>query len=391
MKPSQRALSIPASLVFTIDSRVKELKAQGIDVIGLGAGQPDFPCPPAAVEAASAFIADGLVGYTPAAGIPPLREAAARHVSGITGVAFDSRQVVITDGAKEALTLAMAALTDPGDEILVPTPGWLSYQPMAGIVCARPVDLPTSAESGFKLTPEALDEAIGERTRAVLINSPGNPTGGVYTRDELTALCEVVVARDIALISDEIYSCFVFEGEHVSPAALPGMAERTIVINGVSKSHAMTGWRIGFLAAPLELANAAASMKSHMTSNPAAPSQHAALAALEAGNEHTAMMADAFLRRRALAIEALGALPDIELCPPDGAFYVFPRVDAHYGAEISGSVDFCAALLEQARLAAVPGAAFGEDRCIRLSIASADEIIEEGIARLGKFLAQRRR
>jgi aspartate aminotransferase len=183
----------------------------------------------------------------------------------------------------------------------------------------------------------------------------------------------------------------VFEGEHVSPAGLPGMAERTIVINGVSKSHAMTGWRIGFLAAPLALARVAASMKSHMTSNPAAPSQHAALAALRAGDEHTSMMRDAFLRRRGLAVQALGALPDIDLSPPDGAFYVFPRVDAHYGGEITGSVEFCAGLLEQVRLAAVPGAAFGEDRCIRLSIAAADEVIEEGIARLGKFLALRHR
>lgn len=390
MKPSKRSLSIPASVTFAIDTRVKELKAQGVDVVGLGAGQPDFPCPPEAVAAASAFIAGGQVGYTPAAGIAPLRAAAARHLSEITGVAYDAAQLVVTDGAKEALTLAIAALADPGDEILVPTPGWLSYQPMSQITCAIPVDLPTDAEHHFKLTPEALDAAINERTRAVLINSPGNPTGGVYTADELAALCQVIVARDIALISDEIYWCFVFDGEHVSPASLPGMAERTIVINGVSKSHAMTGWRIGFLAAPLPLARVCASMKSHMTSNAAAPSQHAALAALEAGDSHTRMMRDAFLRRRGLAVEALRALPGIKLSPPDGAFYVFPRVDAHYDEQTPGSVEFCAALLEQVRLAAVPGATFGEDRCIRLSIAAADEVIADGIARLGAFLESRR-
>lgn len=390
MKPSKRSLSIPASVTFTIDSRVKELKAQGVDVVGLGAGQPDFPCPPEAVAAATAFIAGGQVGYTPTAGIPPLRAAAARHLGEITGVAYDSRQIVVTDGAKEALTLAMAALADPGDEILVPTPGWLSYQPMAQIACATPVDLPTDAEHHFKLTPEALDAAINPRTRAVVINSPSNPTGGVYTVDELSALCEVIVARDIALISDEIYWCFVYEGRHVSPASLPGMAERTIVINGVSKSHAMTGWRIGFLAAPLALAQVCASMKSHMTSNAAAPSQHAALAALEAGSGHTEMMAEAFLRRRNMAVSALQALPGVELTPPDGAFYVFPRVDAHYDKHIPGSVEFCAALLEEVRLAAVPGAAFGEDRCIRLSTAADDAVLSDGIARLGQFLKQRR-
>ncbi|MFT7463157.1 MAG: aspartate aminotransferase [Pseudohongiellaceae bacterium] len=388
MKPSKRSLSIPASVTFSIDSRVKELMAEGVDVIGLGAGQPDFPCPPEAVAAATAFIAGGHVGYTPAAGIPPLRSAAAKHLSRVTGVSYDGSQVVVTDGAKEALILAIAAVADPGDEILVPTPGWLSYQPMALINSVIPIDVPTDAAQHFKLTPAALDAAITERTRAVVINSPGNPTGGVYSEDELRALCAVIVARDIALISDEIYWCFVFEGKHISPASMPGMAERTIVVNGVSKSHAMTGWRIGFLAAPGPLAKICASMKSHMTSNAAAPSQHAALAALEAGNSHTEMMAKAFLRRRNLAVAALQALPGVELTPPDGAFYVFPRVDAHYSSDVPGSVEFCAALLEQERLAAVPGAAFGEDRCIRISTAADDKVILDGIARLGQFLQQ---
>lgn len=388
MRPSHRAASVPPSVTFAIDARVTEMKAQGLDVVGLGAGQPDFPCPPEAVAAANAFIAGGRVLYTPSAGLPALREAAAVHISRVCGVDYTAAQVVVTNGAKEALCLAMTAVCDPGQEIVLPQPAWVSYGPMAQLAGLGVAWAPTEPEQGFKLTPEALDAACGPATRAVLLNSPSNPTGAVFSRSELEALAEVIVARDLLIISDEIYHCFVFEGQHVSPAALPHLTERTVVVNGLSKSHAMTGWRLGLLAAPLAVAKAVGSLKDHQSSNVATPSQHAALGALASGAGHTRAMAQAFRRRRDLAVGALWALPGVELVPPQGAFYVFPRVDALYGGAITGSVDFCAQMLELERVAAVPGAAFGEDRCIRLSIAAADEQITEGIARMGRFVAR---
>ena len=389
MRTSRRAQAVPPSVTFAIDARVTELKAAGEDIVGLGAGQPDFPTPPEALAAAQAFEAQGRVLYTPAAGLPALREAAAAHVSRVAGVTYEPAQLIVTNGAKEALSLALMALGDARDEVVIARPSWLSYGPMATIGGLTAVEAPTDAAHNFKLTAESLQSVITERTRAVIVNSPCNPTGAVMTADELAALAEVVIANDLILISDEIYWCFVFEGEHVSPASLPGMAERTIVINGLSKSHAMTGWRVGFLAAPIEMAKAVSCLKSHFTSNVATPSQHAALGALSAGDGHTQTMAAAFRRRRDLTVAALMAMPGVELVPPQGAFYVFPRVDSHYGGDVEGSVAFCAQLLEQEKLAAVPGAAFGEDRCIRLSIAAADEVITDGLARLNRFLAAR--
>lgn len=389
MPPSRRAAAVPPSVTFAIDERVTALRAAGADVVGLGAGQPDFPTPPEAIQAATAFIAGGSVLYTPSAGLPALRKAAAEHVSRVCGVAYGPKDVVVTNGAKEALALALTAVADPGQQVVLTRPCWVSYQPMAELAGLEVVAAPTDVRAGFKLTAEALDRACGPRTRVVVLNSPCNPTGSVYTRDELLALCEVIRGRDLLLISDEIYWCFVFDGQHVSPASLPGMASRTIVINGLSKSHAMTGWRIGFLAAPTEVAAVVARLKDHLSSNVAAPSQHAAIAALAAGPGHTQHMAAAFRRRRDLAVAGLSRLPGVELTAPCGAFYVFPRVDSFYGEGLRGSVEFCAALLEEQRLAAVPGEAFGEDRCIRLSIAAADEQIAEGLRRLGSFLAAR--
>jgi aspartate aminotransferase len=389
MQPSRRAAAVPPSVTFAIDTRVSELRAAGEDVVGLGAGQPDFPTPPEAIEAARAFVAKGRVLYTPSAGLPPLREAAAAHVSRVCGVTYEPSQLVVTNGAKEALSLAFTATCDPGDEVVLPCPSWVSYQPMVEVAGLVPVSAPTDADHGFKLTAESLDGVCTERTRAVMLNTPCNPTGSVHTRAELKAIAEVVVARDLVLISDEIYWCYVFDGEHVSPASLPGMAERTVVINGLSKSHAMTGWRIGFLAAPPAVAKVVGSLKDHLSSNISSPSQHAALGALASGDGHTKTMAAAFRRRRDLAVSALDAMPGVNLVPPQGAFYVFPRVDALYGGDVTGSVALCQQLLEQERLAAVPGAAFGEDRCIRLSISAADEQISEGLARMARCLARR--
>jgi len=386
MHLAARASSISGSATLELTARIAELRARGVDVISLGAGEPDFPTPPQAIAAAQAFIGQGRVIYTATNGLPELRAAAAAELSRSTGVAYDAGQVVVTNGAKEGIALAILALAQAGDEVLVPTPAWISYEPMAAIAGARFRALPCDDTSDYKLTPQARAAALTPQSRVLVLNSPNNPTGAVYTRAELAALCAVLAGRDVTIVSDEIYSPFVYEGEHVSPASVPGFAERTVVVNGVSKSHSMTGWRIGFLAAPRALADAIGNLKSHLTSNAAAPSQHAALAALRSGDAYAKMMKEAFARRRRLALELLSDVPGLKLSPPAGAFYVFPRVDALYGGAVRSSDDFCRGLLEQSRVAALPGSCFGDDRCIRFSIATGDELLREGLSRFASYV-----
>jgi len=387
MHLAARAKTLPGSATLELGARVAELRAAGVDVISLGAGEPDFPTPPEAIAAATAFIAKGQVHYTHPNGIPELRAAAAESLSRSTGVAWDAEQVVVTNGAKEGVALAILAGAGDGDEVLVPTPSWISYEPMTAIADARVVRLPCDESSGWKLQPATLAAALTPRSRVLVLNTPNNPTGSVYTRAELAALGAVLEGRDVLVVSDEIYSPFVYEGRHVSPASIPGLAGRTAVVNGVSKSHAMTGWRIGFLAGPPPVVEAAARLKSHLSSNAAAPSQHAALAALRSGEGWSRAMAEAFARRRRLAVDALGRMPGISVQAPAGAFYVFPRVDALYGGRLRGSADFCRLLLDEARVAIVAGNDFGEDRCVRLSIAAADERLAEALARIGRCVA----
>ena len=387
MHLAARALSISGSATLELTGKVAELRRQGVDVISLGAGEPDFPSPPAAIEAANAFLAKGHVKYLPGPGLPELREAAAAELSRSTGAAYEARQVCITNGCKEGLALAiLACVQDPADEVVCPSPAWVSYDAMVTIAGGRMVKVPCGDETGFKLTPEALARALTPRTRVLLLNFPNNPTGAVLTRAEMAALCQVLEGRDITVISDEIYSPFVYEGEHVSPASLPGMAERTVVVNGVSKSYSMTGWRVGWTGAPSKLADAIANLKSHLTSNAAAPSQHAALAALRSGPAYTEMMKAAFRKRLAVALEALARVPGLTVARPGGAFYVFPRIDALYGPALRDSAAFATALLDRARVAAVPGSAFGDDRCLRFSIAAADEHVREGFSRFASFV-----
>jgi aspartate aminotransferase len=386
MQLSRRVLSMTGSATLELSAQVAELRARGVEVISLGAGEPDFPTPPEAIAAATAFIGRGRVIYTPACGLPELRAAAAAELSRSAGVPYQPSQVVITNGAKEGLVLAMLALCQQGDEVLVPTPAWVSYDAIAAIADARMVGLPCDDRDGFKLKPGQLRAAIGPRTRALVLNSPNNPTGAVYSRAELAGLAEVLRGTDVAVISDEIYSPFSYAGEHVSPASLPGMAGRTVVVNGVSKSHSMTGWRLGFVGAPPEIADAISHLKSHLSSNAAAPSQHAALGALRGGEGFTVRMRAAFAARLQLAIEALEAMPGLQLVRPAGAFYVFPRVDGFYGASVADSAAMCRQLLEQQRVAALPGAAFGDDRFIRFSIAAADDQLAEGLRRFALYL-----
>ncbi len=363
--------------------------AEGIDVVGMGAGQPDFPSPQAAVDAARASIEGGMVRYGPAGGIPELKQAVAHHVEEITGTTrnIDPSEIVVTNGAKEGLALTFMALCDPGDEILVPLPSWVSYEPMVTMASASMVTIPTKESEGFKLTPDALEEAIGSRAKILLLNSPSNPTGSVYSAEELVAISAVAAAHDLWIVSDELYWPFIFEGTFASLGAVPGIQDRSILVHGCSKAYAMMGWRVGFLTAPPTVAKAITNLKSHFSSNTAIPSQHAALAALQGGTESIDAMQEAFIRRRSVALDALDKIKGISVVPPAGSFYIFPRVSDLYGGEVHNSIDFCAALLEDGRVAAVLGAAFGEDRCIRLSIAVSDERLAEGLERLAGFVA----
>ena len=387
MHLAARALSISGSATLELTGKVAELRRQGVDVISLGAGEPDFPSPPAALEAAAAFLAKGHVKYLPGPGLPELREAAAAELSRSAGAPYEARQVCITNGCKEGLALAlMACVQEPDDEVVCPSPAWVSYDAMVAIAGGRMVKVPCGEDTGWKLTPEALSRALTPKTRALLLNFPNNPTGAVLTRAEMAALCKVLDGRNIIVVSDEIYSPFVFEGEHVSPASVPGMAERTVVVNGVSKSYSMTGWRVGWTGAPPKLADAIANLKSHLTSNAATPSQHAALAALRSGPAYTEMMKAAFRKRLTLALDALARVPGLTVARPGGAFYVFPRIDSLYGPAVRDSAAFATALLDRARVAALPGAAFGDDRCLRFSIAAADDQVREGFARFASFV-----
>lgn len=387
MRLARRAQSISGSASLALIARVAELRAQGVDVISLAAGEPDFPSPPEAIEAANAFIAKGHVGYTPSSGIPALRAAAAKNLKQTTGVDYDVGQVIITCGAKEALSLSILALCQDGDEVLLPTPAWISYEPMATVAGAHTTMIPCDESSGFKLSPDALSAALSPASRVLVLCSPSNPTGAVYTREEFAALGEVLQGTEVTILSDEIYWPFVYEGEFVSPASLPGLAERTIVVNGVSKAWSMTGWRIGWLGAPKATAAAIGNIKSHLTSNSAAPSQHAALAALQSGDVWPRKLMEAFTRRRQIALDMLADLPGISLQAPAGAFYVFPRVDSYYSPDIPDGQAFAQQLLEQQRVAALPGSVFGDDRCMRFSIATSDEQLREGLSRFAAFLS----
>jgi aspartate aminotransferase len=387
MHVAPRAQTLSASATLELGAKVAELRAAGVDVISLGAGEPDFPTPPEAIAAATAFIAKGRVHYTHPNGLPELRAAAAESLSRSTGLSWTGEQVIVTCGAKEGVALAILAAAGAGDEVLVPTPAWISYEPMVAIAEARVVRLPCDEGSGWKLLPQTLQAALTPRSRVLVLNTPNNPTGAVYTQAELIALGRVLEGRDILVVSDEIYSPFVYEGRHVSPASIPGMAGRTVVVNGVSKSYAMTGWRIGFVTGPQPIVDAVARLKSHISSNAAAPSQHAALAALKSGDGWPRTMAEAFVRRRKLAVEALRRMPGLSVQVPAGAFYVFPRVDGLFGGRIRGSSEFCRLLLDEVRVAVVAGADFGEDRCVRLSIATADDRLSEALTRIGRCVA----
>ncbi|HUX00673.1 MAG: pyridoxal phosphate-dependent aminotransferase [Phycisphaerae bacterium] len=395
MKISQRVRAIEPSMTLAVSAKAKALKAQGVDVVSFGAGEPDFRTPEHICEAAVKAVRDGHHGYVvPASGLAELKKGVADYLRRRCGLEYEPAQVIITCGGKHALFEACLAALEPGDEAVLPAPYWVSYPEMIRLAGASPVIVHAGAAEGFKITPRQLSAALTDRTRVVILNSPSNPTGVVYTRKELAALAETIAGRDLWVFSDEIYNELIYDGvETCSFAALdPALLERTITFGGASKSWAMTGWRIGWAAGPADFIKAMANLQDQSTSNPTSISQYAAVAAVSGPDEPLRKMHAEFDRRRRTMVERLAKMPGVRCVRPQGAFYAFPDVSASYdrllgrGAEEPRSVAFAAKVLEEVHVALVPGAAFGDDACVRLSFATSMEQIEKGLDRLEKFL-----
>ncbi|MCL5058974.1 MAG: pyridoxal phosphate-dependent aminotransferase [Actinobacteria bacterium] len=395
MRLAERAIGISPSPTLSIDSKAKKMMAEGLDVINFGVGEPDFDTPDNIKQAAIEAIKKGMTKYTPVPGTDKLRAAIAMKLKEENGLDYQPSQIVVSAGAKHSLYNAFQVLCQEGDEVILPAPYWVSYLEQIKLAGASPVIVSTRASEGFKLTPGDLEAAITGKTRIIVINSPSNPTGAVYTRSELKALGEILEGRSIAIISDEIYEKLIYDGlEHVSIASLsPGLKEHTVVINGLSKSHAMTGWRIGYAAAASPVAKAMADLQSHSTSNPNSIAQAASVEALQGAREPLREMVREFNRRRDYMLERVNAVPGLSCSKPGGAFYLFPDMSPYIGKlyngkKIVGASDLAAVLLEEARVALVPGVAFGDDHCFRLSYATSMEKISEGMNRIEKLLAQ---
>jgi aspartate aminotransferase len=384
--------ALEPSATLAMAARAAAMTAAGIDVIDLSVGEPDFPTPSHICRAAEEAIRAGKTKYTPAAGIPQLRTAVANDYSRRTGLAVTPAQVVVSNGAKHSLHNVFTALLDEGDEVIVPTPYWVSYAELIKLAGGTPVLVQTRIEDDFKLAPEALRAAITSKTRMLLLCSPSNPTGVVYSAAELTALADIAIDRDLAVVSDEIYDQLVYDGRaSVSfPTLRPGLENRTVVVAGVSKTYSMTGWRIGWTIAPEPLSKAIANLQSQETSNPASVSQHAAVAALTGPQECVAEMREAFEKRRDLVVERLAALPGVRLPDIGGAFYAFfdirQSLDRMRAAGIGTSTEWCEALLERKHVALVAGSAFGAEGHVRMSFAASAEKLSAGIDRIASFL-----
>ena len=381
-------------MTLAMSARSAEMKAAGEKVINFGVGEPDFDTPKNIVDAAKEAMDKGYTKYVAAAGLPALKKAVCAKLLRDNGLEYEPSQIVISNGGKHAILNAVAAVVEEGDEVIIPSPYWLTYPEVVRFFGGVPKYVETSRENGFKLTPEQLEEAITPKTSMLIFNSPCNPTGAVYSEDEIRALAEVCVRHGLCVLSDEMYEKLVYDGlSHFSIAqASPEMKELTIIVNGVSKSYAMTGWRLGYLAAPAHVAKAIGSFQSHATSNVNTITQYAALEALRGDQQTVADMCAAFAERRLKMMEVLDGYKDIGLdyVKPEGAFYVMLIVDKFYGKKsegkmICGSMGFAMQLLAEQKVAATPGVCFGDDSCIRLSYALSMEEMVEGLGRIREF------
>jgi len=385
MKLAARIGQVSPSLTLAIAAKAKAMRAEGIDVCSFSAGEPDFDTPAHIKAAAKQALDLGKTKYGPAAGEPQLRAAIAQKLQTENGLCYAAENVIVTNGGKQSLFNLMLALIEPGDEVIIPVPYWLSYPEMVKLAGGVPVFLPTDAATSYKITPEQLRQARTPKTRLFVLNSPSNPTGMVYTPEEIRAIAQVVVEQDIWVVSDEIYEKILYDGaEHLSIGSVnPDVFARTITSNGFAKAYSMTGWRIGFLAAPVELIKAVTTIQGHSTSNVCTFAQHGAIAALEGPQDCVEQMRQAFAERRQVMIEHLDAIPGLTNTHPDGAFYLFVNI-SKTGLK---SLDFCNALLESQQVATIPGVAFGADDHIRLSYATDTTTIETGMERLATFVS----
>ena len=391
---AERIGRIELSPTFRINAIARRMRAEGIDVLDFSVGEPDFPTPPSAKEAGKRAIDADFTRYTANEGTLTLRQAIARKLREDNGLDYAPEQILVSPGAKASLYFAAMALFSPGDEVIVPSPYWVSYPEQVRLAGAEPVVVAAPESNGFKLVPEDLERAIGPRTKGLFLNYPCNPTGACYDRDELAAIARIAVARGLVVIADEIYEKLLYDGRaFTSIAALgAGIAERTIVVNGMSKAFAMTGWRLGYAAGPKAIIDAMAAVQSHATSHPASIAQAAGEAALAEAGEDVRAMAKAVAARRDRIVAALAAIPGVSCVPPAGAFYVFPNVSRLFGRSIGGRAvacgqDLAEALLETARVAVVPGEAFGSRDHIRISYSCSRETIDEGMKRIAEALS----
>jgi aspartate aminotransferase len=384
MKLAARVSQVTPSLTLAISAKAKAMKADGLDVCSFSAGEPDFDTPDHIRAAAKAALDAGNTRYGPAAGEPKLREAIAQKLQTDNSLCYGAENIIVTNGGKQSLFNLMLALIEPGDEVLIPAPYWLSYPEMVKLAEGTPVILPTTAATGLRVTAEQIRQAVTPKTKLLILNSPSNPTGMVYTPDEIRAIADVVVEKNLWVVSDEIYEKILYDGaKHLSiGAAGPEIYERTITSSGFAKTYAMTGWRIGYLAGPPQIIQAATTIQGHSTSNVCTFAQYGAIAAYEGSQDCVQQMLSAFTQRRQFILDATNNIPGLSCPKPDGAFYVFINI-SKIGMK---SLNFCSALLESHQVATIPGIAFGADDHIRLSYATDMDSIQKGMERLEAFV-----
>ena len=385
--------AIAPSLTLAISAKAKAMKAAGESVVSFGVGEPDFNTPEHIIAAAKKALDDGQTKYTPSSGLMPLRKAICEKFKKDNGLDYEPSQIIVSNGAKHSIFNACYAVLEEGDEVIIPTPYWLTYPEVVKVCGATPVYLECAKENKFKFSAEDLKNAITPKTKMLIFNSPSNPTGAVYSEEEVRAIAKVCEEAEIFVLADEIYEKLCYNG--VKPFSIAKCSEKmkelTITVNGVSKTYAMTGWRVGYLAAPKDVAKAIDSFQSHATSNACSISQYATIEALQSSEEEIAQMVNVFDKRRAKLLALIGEIDGVQSVEPDGAFYVMLVVGGLYGKsyngkQINGSIDFADALLDAEKVATIPGVSFGADDCLRLSYSLSEADIEEGLARIKRFV-----
>ncbi len=389
---SRKAESISPSPTLSLDAKFKQMKKQGIPVVGFGAGEPDFETPDRIKKAGIRAIESGFTRYTPASGTIELKQAICDKFKRDLGLDYTINNIVVSNGGKHSLTNIFMCICEPGDEVIIPAPYWVSYPEMVKMADGKPVFIDTTEEAGFKFTPEQFENAITDKTRAIVLNSPSNPTGMVYTRAELEKIADIALKNNIYIIFDEIYEKLIYEGEHINPATFSDEIKNiTVVVNGLAKAYAMTGWRIGYTAANEKLTKAMANLQSHATSNPNSIAQAAAVEALLGDQSEIGVMCKEYIKRRDYMVERINNIDGISCLKPSGAFYIFMNVRGllgkeYYGKVINSSQELCDDMLDRALVALVPSEGFGIDGYARLSYATSMETIIEGLNRIEKYI-----